>query len=40
MLERRDVEIEVEGGDQLRGWLFVPADGSGPRPAIAPISWL
>jgi hypothetical protein len=35
MLERRDVEIEVEGGDQLRGWLFVPADGSGPRPAIS-----
>jgi hypothetical protein len=23
MVERRDVEFPVEGGDRLRGWLFV-----------------
>jgi uncharacterized protein len=35
MVERRDVEFEVEGGDRLRGWLFVPAGGAAPRPAIS-----
>jgi uncharacterized protein len=35
MIERRDVEFEVEGGDRLRGWLFVPETGMGPRPAIS-----
>jgi hypothetical protein len=35
MVERRNVEFEVEGGDRLRGWLFVPTDGSGPRPAVS-----
>ena len=34
MVKRHDVEFEVEGGDRLRGWLFVPTDGSGPRPAV------
>jgi uncharacterized protein len=24
MVERRDVDFEVEGGDRLRGWLFQP----------------
>jgi uncharacterized protein len=35
MTERRDVEFAVEGGDHLRGWLFVPTDAGGPRPAIS-----
>lgn len=35
MVERRDVEFEVEGGDRLRGWLFVPETGVGPRRAIS-----
>jgi uncharacterized protein len=35
MTERRDVEFPVEGGDHLRGWLFVPTDAGGPRPAIS-----
>ena len=30
MIERRDVESEVEGGDYLRGWLFVPAGTMAP----------
>jgi hypothetical protein len=33
MFDRRDVEFSVEGGVQLRGWLFVP-EGAGPHPAI------
>jgi uncharacterized protein len=33
MIDRRDVEFEVEGGIKLRAWLFVP-EGNGPRPAI------
>lgn len=33
MVERTDVEFEVDGGIKLRGWLFVPA-GEGRRPAI------
>lgn len=33
MVDRRDVEFEVEGGLKLRAWLFVP-DGAGPHPAI------
>jgi uncharacterized protein len=35
MVERRDVEFEVEGGDRLRGWLFVPQAGVGPHPAVS-----
>ena len=35
MVERREVEFEAEGGDRLRGWLFVPATGTAPRPAIS-----
>jgi hypothetical protein len=35
MTERRDVEFEVEGGDRLRGWLFIPEGRAGPRPAIS-----
>lgn len=33
MVDRRDVEFEVEGGLKLRAWLFIP-DGVGPHPAI------
>ncbi|SFM20291.1 alpha/beta hydrolase [Variovorax sp. OV329] len=33
MVQRRNVEFEVDGGVKLRGWLFVPT-GSAPRPAI------
>src|SRR5271155_802056 len=35
MVERRDVEFEVEGGDHLRGWLFVPENRSARHPAIS-----
>jgi hypothetical protein len=35
MVERRDIEFEVEGGDHLRGWLFRPGQGGGPHPAIS-----
>lgn len=35
MVERRDIEFEVEGGDHLRGWLFVPKTGVAPNPAIS-----
>src|SRR5580692_4242324 len=35
MVERRHVEFEVEGGDRLRGWLFVPENRSAPHPAIS-----
>jgi alpha-beta hydrolase superfamily lysophospholipase len=35
MVERRDVEFEVEGGDRLRGWLFVPENRSTRHPAIS-----
>jgi cephalosporin-C deacetylase-like acetyl esterase len=35
MIERRDVEFEVEGGDRLRGWLFVPENRSARHPAIS-----
>jgi uncharacterized protein len=35
MVERRDVEFAVEGGDRLRGWLFLPPKGAGPLPAIS-----
>jgi len=35
MVERRDMEFEVEGGDHLRGWLFVPETGAGPHPAVS-----
>lgn len=35
MIQRRDVEFEVDGGDRLRGWLFLPENIDGPRPAIS-----
>jgi cephalosporin-C deacetylase-like acetyl esterase len=35
MIERRDMEFELEGGDRLRGWLFVPETRSGRHPAIS-----
>jgi cephalosporin-C deacetylase-like acetyl esterase len=37
MIERRDVEFEVEGGDRLRGWLFVPENRSARHPAMVKI---
>ena len=33
MVERRDVELGVDGGD--RGWLFLPSKRAGPLPAIS-----
>ena len=35
MVERRDVELGVDGGDRLRGWLFLPSKRAGPLPAIS-----
>jgi len=35
MIERRDIEFEVEGGDRLRGWLFLPEANAGRHPAIS-----
>jgi cephalosporin-C deacetylase-like acetyl esterase len=35
MIERRDVEFEVEGGDRLRGRLFVPENRFARHPAIS-----
>jgi len=35
MTERRNIEFEVDGGDRLRGWLFLPDGGSAPHPAIS-----
>src|SRR5271169_6542835 len=35
MVERRDVEFGVDGGDRLRGWLFLPTKRAGPLPAIS-----
>jgi uncharacterized protein len=35
MVERRDVEFGVDGGDRLRGWLFLPSKRAGPLPAIS-----
>ena len=35
MVERRDVEFEVDGGDRLRGWLFAPEAGTLSCPAIS-----
>jgi fermentation-respiration switch protein FrsA (DUF1100 family) len=35
MVERRNIEFDVDGGDRLRGWLFVPATGEGAQPAIS-----
>jgi uncharacterized protein len=35
MVERRDVNFEVEGGDRLRGWLFLSEVEAGPHPAIS-----
>jgi hypothetical protein len=35
MVERRDVEFEVDGRDRLRGWLFTPEAGTLSCPAIS-----
>jgi dipeptidyl aminopeptidase/acylaminoacyl peptidase len=35
MIEPRDIEFEVEGGDHLRGWLFTPAIAQQRYPAIS-----
>ena len=35
MIEPRDVEFEVEGGDRLRGWLFTPTTALKRYPAIS-----
>ena len=35
MIERRDVEFQVEGDDRLRGWLFLPEAAAGRHPAIS-----
>jgi uncharacterized protein len=35
MVECRDVDFPVEGGDRLRGWLFVPSNRKGKLPAIS-----
>ncbi|BCG99833.1 hypothetical protein MesoLj131b_18330 [Mesorhizobium sp. 131-2-5] len=35
MVEQRDIKFPVEGGDFLRGWLFLPPKGAGPLPAIS-----
>jgi fermentation-respiration switch protein FrsA (DUF1100 family) len=35
MVERRDVEFAVEGGDHLRGWLFLPEAGRAQHPVIS-----
>jgi cephalosporin-C deacetylase-like acetyl esterase len=32
MVERRDVEFGVDGGDRLRGCLFLPSKRAGPPP--------
>jgi hypothetical protein len=32
LVERRDVEFGVDGGDRLRGWLFLPSKRAGPLP--------
>ena len=34
MVTRTDIEFTAEGGIVLRGWLYVPGDGSGKHPAI------
>ena len=31
MVERRDVEFAVDGGDRLRGWLFLPSERCSSR---------
>ena len=35
MVERREVEFEVEGGDSLRGWLIQPQVDTSPHPAVS-----
>jgi len=35
MVERRDIDFEVEGGDRLRGWLFQPEMDAGQHPAVS-----
>ncbi len=34
MFTKHDVRIPAEGGINLGAWLFVPASGQGPYPAI------
>jgi uncharacterized protein len=34
MFDKKDVEFRADGGATLRAWLFTPASGSGPWPAI------
>ena len=31
---RRDIELKTEDGVTLRGWLYLPADASGPVPTV------
>jgi uncharacterized protein len=35
MIERRDIEFLVEGGDRLRGWLFMKSNQTGRLPVIS-----
>jgi hypothetical protein len=35
MVEQRDIKFPVEGGNCLRGWLFLPPRGAEPLPAIS-----
>ena len=35
MVERRDIEFAVDGGDRLRGWLFLPSERVGKLPAVS-----
>src|SRR6516225_8541753 len=35
MVERRNIEFSVDGGDRLRGWLFLPSKRNGKVPAIS-----
>ncbi len=35
MVERHDLEFEVDGDDRLRGWLFTPEAGTLSCPAIS-----
>ena len=35
MVERRNVEFAVDGGDRLRGWLFLPSKPTGRLPAVS-----
>jgi cephalosporin-C deacetylase-like acetyl esterase len=35
MVDRRDIEFAVDGGDRLRGWLFLPSKPTGRLPAVS-----